>query len=120
MFDSILNAIAERSQALKDKDAEIATWSELANGLQETNMELRELVQGNADRNQELKALADRADAGELAANERTIAATQRADAAESQLLQIASALGLGAVDVDVTLEEPAAVETTEAPAQEA
>ena len=26
MLDSILNKIAERSQALKDKDTEIATW----------------------------------------------------------------------------------------------
>ena len=114
MFDAILNAIAERSQTLKDKDAEIATWSELANGLQETGMELRELVADADARMSNLRAKADRAYDAERAANART-------EAAESQLLQIAEALGLGAVDRGEVVMPPEqqAAEEAEAPAQE-
>ena len=139
MLESILNRIAERSTALQDleadlnaangrleerdaaivqliedgefrdnriaeKDAEIALWTE-----DSAAMEVR-----NADLSNQITSVLIRAklaDKGELEANERTIAATQRADAAESQLLQIAEALR---IEVETPMAEQA-----EAPAPE-
>ena len=102
MFDAILNRIAERSQALKDKDAEIAVW-------QETAMEQESHIKGfiadsktYSTRIREKQASLDRAEAriqtlvksadGEPS---RNLNLRARAEAAESQLMQIAEALDI-------------------------
>ena len=122
MFNAILNAIAERSQALKDKDAEIATWSELAESLESSNTDLRARGASKDERLDrlieerdvmltrigELKASTDRAYAGEREAN-------ARASVAESQLLQIAEALDIEPVVADVTPEAEAVEEVAAA-----
>ena len=97
MFDSILNAIAERSQALKDKDAEIVVWQETATEQEYRINGLVEAANGEPVRNQELRDRAERAEAFEMAA-------MSRAETAEFQLRGIAEALGID-VDVLVTPE---------------
>ena len=74
MFDAILNKIAERSQALKDKDAEIAVWQAAAMEQEKTINTLVESANGEPVRNLNLRA---------------------RAEAAELQLAQIAEALNI-------------------------
>ena len=132
MFDAILNKLAERSQALKDKDAEIAVWQETATE-QETRINL--LIEDGAFRDErikEMKASTDRAYASEREAN-------ARADKAESLLHQIAAELGIKVDNTamlaadkwvqevaaanaapDAPTDAPAAEEEVEAPATEA
>ena len=88
MFNAILNKIAERSQALKDKDAEIAVWQETATE-QETRINL--LIEDGAFRDERIESLK----ASEREANARAVEASARADKAESLLHQIAAELGI-------------------------
>ena len=102
MFDAILNRIAERSQAIKDKDAEIATWEETA-----TEQELR--INGLIEENKAALAMC------EDAVNSAE-AADARAEAAESQLAQIAEALDIEhVIQVGLTPEAEAVEEVAAA-----
>ena len=83
MFDAILNKIAERSQAIKDKDAEIAVWQETA---MEQESRINSFIEDSktySTRIREKQASLDGAEA--------------RAEAAELQLMQIAEALEIEA-----------------------
>ena len=105
MFDAILNKIAKRSQALKDKDAEIAVWQETAT---EQETRINGLIEDGAFRDEHIK---------EMKASERE--ANARAETAESRLLQIGYALDIEVEEVavpDATAEEPAVEEDAEPP----
>ena len=88
MFNAILNAIAERSQALKDKDAEIGLWMDAVTEANDKVIASQSERSDMLTRISELKASTDRAYATEREAN-------ARASVAESQLLQIAEALDI-------------------------
>ena len=111
MLDSILNKIAERSQALKEKDAELATWMEMAESLEGRNVELAAQVEG-----METPLIAElRASMEQYASTARE--ANRRAEVAESQLRDIADALDIpvGAVELPAEDGGPAAMAVADA-----
>ena len=119
MLESILNRIAERSQALKEKDAEIEILesvvahkdTQVAQLIEDGKFRDNRIVEKDAEialwtedsaamevRNAELQGNFE-------LAYDAARAATARADAAESQLLQIAEALR---IEVETPIAEQA------------
>ena len=88
MFDAILNKIAERSQAIKDKDAEIKALKEVGE-LSITHND--ELVARLDTQDVRIKEVTDSRERAYDALRE----ASRSADEAESKLLKIATALDI-------------------------
>ena len=117
MLDSILNKIAERSQALKDKDAEIKALKEVGESWESRNAELLVTVDKQDARIKEVTDSRERAYDALREAN-------RSVEEAESKFLKIATALDIEVVDgevmaPDAPAEEPAAEKEAEAPATE-
>ena len=88
MLDSILNKIAERSQALKDKDAEIKALKEVGGSFEDRVSALVAQLEGKDARIKEVTDSRERAYDVQRESN-------RRADEAEDKLLKIATALDI-------------------------
>ena len=117
MLDSILNKIAERSQALKDKDAEIKALKEVGESFARNTNTLQAKLDKQDARIKEVTDSRERAYDALREAN-------RSVEEAESKFLKIATALDIEVVDgevmaPDAPAEEPDAEKEAEEPATE-